>query len=92
MPGRDVVRAHVNGVIEKSFEFDLGVAQHIGIWRAPRLILFEEQREHALFVFSGKIHCFQIDTDAIGDRCGVDQIDPRGTIFIIVIVFPVFHE
>jgi hypothetical protein len=79
-------------VVEESLELDLGVAQHVGIGRAPRAVLREEAREHALLVLGGEVHRLDVDADALGRRDRVDQVLARRAVLVVVVVLPVLHE
>src|SRR5258708_67992 len=92
MPGGDALGAQRDGVIEERLELDLGVAQHVGIGRAPGLVFGEEGREDALAVLGGKVHRLDLDADALGDRDRIDEVLPRGAILVVVVVLPVLHE
>ena len=92
MAGRDALGPHGEGVVEESLELDLGVAEHIGVGRAPRAVLGEEGCEDALAVLGGEIDGFEIDADALGGRGGIDQVLARRAMLRIVVVFPVLHE
>ena len=92
MAGSDAFGPHLQRMIEKGLELDLRIAQHVGIRGASGTVLFQKDREHALAVLFGKIHHLDIDADGVGDAHHVDQILARGTVFVVVIIFPVFHE
>ena len=90
--GGDACCTELHGVIEKGAELDFGIAQHIRIGRATGRVLTQKFCEHPLFVFGGKVHRFQFNADDIGYRSAIDQILTGGTVFIVVIVFPVLHK
>ncbi len=54
-------------MVEKRLEFDLGIAQHVRVWRASGAVLDEEVLEHALAVFRGEVHRLDVDADAVSD-------------------------
>ena len=90
--GGDQLRAEAHGVVEKGFEFDFGVAQHVGIRGASCAVFAQKFGKYAVFVFGGEVDRFDVHTDGIGDRCGINPVLPRGAVLGVVIVFPVFHE
>ncbi len=90
--GRDALSAQRQRVIEKRTEFDFGVAQHVWIRRAARLVFAQEFAEHTFFVIKGKIDSFDFDADFVRDGYRVDQILARAAVFLIIVVFPVLHE
>ena len=92
MAGRDGVRPQLHGVVEKGLELDLGIAQDVGVGRAPGLVFAQEFAEHAFLVFLGEIDRFDRDADGVGDRHRVEQILARRAIFVVVVVLPVLHE
>ena len=92
MAGRDALGAQRHRVVEEGLELDLGVAQHVGIGRAARLVLGEETREHAVAVFGGEVDRLDLDADLLGDRHRVDQVLARGAVLVVVVVLPVLHE
>ncbi len=92
VPGGDFFGAQAHGVVEERLELDLGVAQHIGVGRAPGLVLAQELGEHAVFVLGGKVDVLDFDADHIGHGGGVHEVDVGRAVFAVVIVFPVFHE
>ena len=79
-------------MVEERAELDLAVAQHVGIGRAPRLVLAQEMREHALAVFGREIDGFELDAEDVGDRRRIDQVLARRAMQVGVVVFPVLHE
>ena len=61
-------------MLEKSLELDLGVTQHIGIWRPPSFIFGEKMAEYTLLVFSRKVDCFQRNANDIRYGSSIDQV------------------
>ena len=92
MTGCDQVGAQGHRVVKKGFEFNLGIAQYIGVGRATGLIFAQEFSEHTVFVFGSKINRIDIDPDHIGDTHRVQPILTGRAILVVIIVFPVFHE
>ena len=92
MPGRHFVCAQGKGVIEKGFELDFSVAQNIRIGRASGLVLAQKFGEHAVFVICREIDVFDLYADDISHCSGVYEVLVRRAVFVVVIVFPVFHE
>src|SRR5262249_44851031 len=74
--GRDVVAAERERMIEEGSELDLGVAQHIGIGRAPGLVVAQERAEHAFLVFGGEVDDVDVDADALGHCYRIDEVLP----------------
>ncbi len=79
-------------MVEKGLELDLGVAEHVGIGRAPRLVLGQEVREHAFLVLGGEVHRLDLDAEALGDGHGIHEVLPRRAVLVGVVVLPVLHE
>jgi hypothetical protein len=92
MSGRDPIGAERARMIEERAELDLAVAENVGIRRASRLVFAQEVREDALAILGGEVHRFELDSDDVGDRRGVDQIGARGAVLVGVVVLPVLHE
>ena len=90
--GGNGIRALFYGVVQKAFEFDFGVAQHIRIRRASRAVFFEEIGKYIVFILRGKIDDVDIDTDDIGNGNGIKGVLFDAAIFIVVVIFPVLHE
>ncbi len=90
--GGDPVGAERARVLEERRELDLAVAQHVGIRRAPRLVLAQEMREHALAVLRREVDRLEVDADHVGDARRVDQILARRAVRLGVVVLPVLHE
>src|SRR2546426_8333745 len=64
-------------MIQESLELDLGVAQHVGVRRAPRGVLAQEIGEHPVLVFGGEVDRLELDADHVGGGRGVDQVLAR---------------
>jgi hypothetical protein len=90
--GGDALGAERQCMVEERLELDLGVAHHVGVGRAPRAVLREEAREHALTVFGGEVHRLDLDADLFRDRHRIDEILARGAVAVVVVVLPVLHE
>ncbi len=90
--GGDLLGAERQCVVEESAELDFRVAQHVRVGRATGGVLAEELGEYALLVFLGEIDDLDVDAEVVGDAHDVDQILPRRAVFLVVVVFPVFHE
>src|SRR6478672_1990117 len=92
MAGRDEVGAEPERVLEEGAKLDLGVAQHVRI-RGPAGAIFRQKLvEHPLLVLGRKVDCLDVDTDAIGNCDGLDQVLARRAVLIGIVVFPVLHE
>ena len=90
--GRDVIGAKAQRIVEERAELDLAVAQHVGVRRAPGLVLAQEVREHALAVLGGEVDGLELDAEHVGHRRRVDQIHARRAVVVGVVVLPVLHE
>ena len=90
--GGDLLRPHADRMLEKCFELDFRIAQHIGIGRAPCLIFLEEFGKDPLLVLFGEVDDLDIDADFVGHAHHVDQILSRRAILFIVVILPVLHE
>ena len=90
--GGNGIRALLYGVVQKAFEFDFGVAQHIRIRRAPRAVFFEEIGEYVVFILGGKIDNVYVYADDVGDGNGIERVLLDAAIFVIVVVLPVLHK
>ena len=88
----DGIRALPYGVVQKAFEFDFGVAQHIRIRRAPRTVFLKKISKDFVFILRGEIDDVDIDADNIGNGDGIERILFNAAIFVIVVVLPVLHE
>ena len=82
----------LDGVIQKAFEFDFGVAQHVGVGRATGLVFLQEVGKYFVFVLGGEINDVDVDTDDVGHGDGVEGILLDAAVFVVVVVFPVLHE
>ena len=90
--GRDQVGAQLHRVVEEGLELDLGIAQHVRVRRAAGLVFAQEFREHAVLVLGGEVDGLDVHADDVGHAGRVDPVLARGTVFGIVVVFPVLHE
>jgi len=90
--GGNGIRALFYGVVQKAFEFDFGVAQHIRIRRAPRAVLFEEISEYVVFVLGGEVDDVDVYADDVGDGNGIERVLLDAAIFVIVVILPVLHK
>lgn len=90
--GGDQVRAQVHGVVEEGLELDLRIAQNVRVRGAAGLVFAQELGKHAVLVFGGKVDGFDVHAHHIGHAGRVDPVLARGTVFGIVVVFPVLHE
>ena len=90
--GGDGFGALPDGVIQKAFEFDFGVAQHVGVGGAAGLVFLQEVGEYFVFVLGGEIDDVDVDADDVGHGDGVERILLDAAVFVVVVVFPVLHE
>ena len=87
--GGDFAGAQRQRMLEESFKFDFRITQHIRIGRASRLVFAQEIIKYALFIFLGKINCFDLNADDFGDGEYVQKILLG---WALRIVFPVAHK
>ena len=92
MPGGDFFRAQLDGMIQKGLELDLGIAQNVGVGGAPSGVFAQKIGEHPVFIFGGKVDGLKINPHYVRCCGGIDQIFAGGAIFIIIVIFPIFHE
>ncbi len=90
--GRDAFGAEPHRVVEEGLELDLGVAQHVGIGRAPGLVLAQELGEDAVLVLGGEIDVLDLDADHVGDAGRVEEVLARRAVLVVVVLLPVLHE
>ncbi|MNT59837.1 hypothetical protein D3C72_1973780 [compost metagenome] len=79
-------------MVEEGLELDLGIAQHVGIGRAPGRVFAQKVGKHAVLVLGGKVDRLHVDADQVGHRHHVQPVLARGAVLAVVIVFPVLHE
>ncbi len=89
VPGCDPVSAQARGVLQQHAELDLPVADHVGVWRAPRPADRQEVGEDLLAVLAGEVHVVQGNAEVGTDLARVAQI-PGGRA-VPVVVLPVRH-
>ena len=65
MPGSDRIKAHLSGIIEKRFEFDVLVAQDVRIRCTSPTIFFQKYRKDVIPVFFDKIHPKELEPQLI---------------------------
>ena len=92
MPCGNGIRALLYGIVQKAFEFDFGVTQHIRIRRASRAVFLEKIGEYVVFVLGGKIDDVDVYADNVGDGNGIERVLLDAAIFVIVVVLPVLHK
>ena len=80
------------GVVQKAFEFDFSITQHIRIRRAPRTVFLQKISKDFVFILLSEINDVDIDADNIGNGDGIERILFNAAIFVIVVVLPVLHE
>ena len=92
MAGGNGVDTLLDGVVEKAFEFDFGIAQNIGIRRASGRVFFEKIGKDVVFVLGGKIDDVDVDADDVGDGNRIEGVLLDAAIFVGVVIFPVLHK
>ena len=90
--GGNGIGALLDGVVQKAFEFDFGIAQHIRIRCAACAVFFEEIGKYVVFVLCGEIDDVDVDADDVGNGNGIEGILFDAAIFVVVVIFPVLHE
>ena len=90
--GGDLFCSQAHGVVQKSLELDLRIAQHVRIGRATGLVLAQELGKHAVLVVCGKVHMLDLDADHVGHGRRIDKVDIRRAVLAVVVIFPVLHE
>src|ERR1043165_9481795 len=89
--GGDLLRAEPHGMVEERLELDLGVAQHVGIWRAPGRVLAQEFGEHPVLVLGGEVHRLEIDADHVRRRGGRDRVLAGRLIYVVMYDLPILN-
>jgi len=92
VPGGNLIGTHADGVIQKCLELDLGIAQHVGVWRTTGAVFMQERCEHPFLVLSRKIYRFKLNADNVCNSDRVNKVLPRRAVLIAIVVLPVFHE
>ena len=92
MAGGYFFGTQAQGMIEKSLELDLGIAQNVRVGRAPGAVLAQKFGKHPVLVFGGKIDVFDLDADHVGHGGGIHKIDIGGTKLRVIVILPVLHE
>ena len=92
MAGGDLLGTQAHGMVQKGLEFDLGVAQDVGVGRAAGLVLTQELGKHAVLVVGREVDMLDLDADNIGHRRGIHKVDVGRAVLAAVVVFPVLHE
>ncbi|MNL71507.1 hypothetical protein D3C87_1966670 [compost metagenome] len=71
--GGDGFRAQRHGMVEEGLELDLGIAQHVGVGRAPGGVFAQEVGKDPVLVLGGKVDRLHVDADQVGHR---DHVQP----------------
>jgi hypothetical protein len=90
--GGNLFGTQAHGMVQKGLELDLGIAQHIGVGRAPGLVFAQEFGKHAVLVLGGKVDVLDLDAQHVGHGGGVHKVDVGRAVLAVVIIFPVLHE
>ena len=91
MASGNTLCAQAQCMVQKRFEFDLGIAEHIRIGCAASFIFTQKIAEYAILILGAEIDCFDIQSNDIGDSQHIQKILACGT-RLIILVIPVFHE
>jgi hypothetical protein len=75
MAGGDFLGPQAHGVVQKRLELDLGVAQDVGVGRAPSLVFAHKLGKNPVFVIGRKIDMLDLDAQHIGHGRGVDEVN-----------------
>ncbi len=75
-------------IFAKRAEFDLAVAEHIGIRCAPRPAFCKKVLEHALAVLVAETHAMQSQPELTGDLACILEVCRR---FAMSVVLPIGH-
>ena len=92
MPRRQPVRAELHRKIQKRLEFDLPIAEHVGVRRAPAPVFVEEIGKHAVVIFLDEIDGVIRNIDLFADAAHVRPVRFAGADAVVVLLFPVFHK
>jgi hypothetical protein len=92
LAGGDFLGPKLHGKIQKRFEFDFPVAQHIRVWRTPGLVFLQKVVKYPVAVFLGEIDSVIGDANGFAYRLHIPPVVLRGAYAIFVLFFPVFHE
>ncbi len=67
-------------VVQTHAEFDLPIAQHVGIRCALGGVFAQEMREYALLVFGRKVRAMQRDVQRIADAARILEVLRGGAV------------
>ena len=70
----DSLGTQLQRLLQEDIKLNLAVAQHVGVWRAPLLILGEHIIDHALAVLLRQIDIVEGDIKAFGNQLGKDLV------------------
>ena len=90
----DVVGPEFQRFAQETVEFDLAVAQHVGIGRAPPFVFGEHILDHTFAVFVREVDHVQGDVQLLGHQFGEDPVVVPRTVALERArgVVPVDHE
>ncbi|CQR22901.1 Uncharacterised protein [Yersinia enterocolitica] len=75
MPGSNIVCTQIfRSKLQESFKFYFFITQNIGVRGAPGFVFFQEQFEHVIPVFCGKIDGVQLHAQFVAYRLSIGQI------------------
>ena len=91
VPGGDIVGAQLFRLFQKRPEFDLPIAQDVGVGGAPRFVFGEKMGKHPLHIFLGEIHRVIGDVELCAHSAHVGVILFGGAVSARVLLFPIQH-
>src|SRR5260221_5149922 len=71
--GGDLAGAKLDRVIQKSLEFDFGIAQYVRIRRTACRVLAQKFSEYPVLVLGREVYRFKITAEQISRDGGIDQ-------------------
>ena len=94
MPGGHVISLILIGYFEKLIEFDLPVAEHIGIRGPSGLVFAEHVIHHALFILPAQVRGMEGDVQLAGHQLCENQVILPWAVPLqgAGLVMPVDHE
>ena len=92
MASRDQVGPELHGIIEKGPEFNLTVAEDVGVGCSARSVLAEKVLEHIVPIFCREVCCMEGNAQLVCNGLRVGKVLFCGAIFGAVVFLPVLHE
>jgi hypothetical protein len=79
-------------MVEEGLELDLGVAQDVGVGRAPGLVLAQEFRKDAVLVLGREVDVLDVDADHIRHAGGIEPVLSTGAVLAVVVISQFFMK